>query len=106
MQYSEPKTSKAFVAVSLGVTMITPQPTVRAFLGEMCCDELVMRFVTLCLSDTCKSHRASQVRELMAAWTGSAVAEAQGLFLSSLYTPAVVTIALLILNDKPRQGGD
>lgn len=34
MQYSEPKSS--LLAVSLGVTMITSQPTVRALLGEMC----------------------------------------------------------------------
>ena len=65
-----------------------------------------MRFVTLCLSDTCKPHTAPQVRELMAAWMGSAVAEARGLFMSSLYAPVVVRIAVLILNDQPRQGGD
>lgn len=62
---TEPESDGALLAVSLDVTTITPQTTVRAFLGEICVCWLVTRLVTMGLSNTWGHHPAPHIRELV-----------------------------------------
>lgn len=67
---TEPESDGALLAVSLDVTTITPQPTVRAFLGKMCVCWLVTSLAILGLSNTWGHHPAPRIRELVVGWKG------------------------------------